>query len=1053
MAIIQSTIRWADNTADLKKNLMDGVDTLDAMRSSVDRTVASLSGNGLFGAANKVAAAITEMGGATKLTGAEQQRVNVLLDKAIEKYRAMGMQAPAAMLEIRDATKQASEATKDSTSIVSGLAAELAGLFTVGAITAFGRELLQAGDQIQKMADQTGLGTDEVQRFQFIAGQTGSSVDSLVGAVQNLQQRLGDENSGATGALGKLNINLGEFKKLTPYEQMVTAAEGIRQIQDPTEQASVAAAIFGKTWKEILPAIKSGMKEVGDQASVMSDETVKSLDAAGDALDRAHRQVIVWGGTVVTWFEKAGFAVGDYLSAFDPAHFGISNTQLLTMEGILNDPNGLKGALAKLPQLAKELGTQFKQVGLSADDEKRAIANLNEGLKASEKAHKDAAAAAKKHADEIERFRNSVNGLTFKTYIQDLSKLNAVIPDLTKHQAEMASVFDEARDQMDDLVSHDVGINKAFTETGAIIGGTVIPAFSMLPKVIPQATKALDDARVSADSLSVTLSTSLKDALSKIPNMLIKAFEGGGGLMGAIKAIGISISDAIITPLMNKLSAAQKQAIGTGSAMAGALGGVAGGGTGAAIASIAGSLGGAALAASAWGASMTAAGVAGTVALGAATLGIGAAAVGVYLLAKHFLSVSESEKEARAEFQKLQDIYGDLPSTIKAVGAAYEYMGYTGDQAREAIQRALDATHKSAQEEDAALRPIVAVLQAAQEKATAVAGGVSSITAMAKIFGGTVPAQFNDAIQKLAQMKGITDEEKAALMALVNDVKPSFADLTKTADTYGISLAGLGPKFQQADLDRASKQIFDDFTALTGAGADVGGVLDGMSDEIQKLVTDSMQFGTAIPENMRPLIQNLIDAGRLTDDQGNKLTDVAGITFEKTPLSDSLDDLAKAIQALTDLLAGKGGVTDAIAKIGQAADEHIPDNPFADWKIPPIDFPAPPDYGNPYAATGGMVTAAGIQHFSSGGLVGSLISSGTDNVPAMLTPGELILNQVQQGNVAGRLHAAASQSVVNLSEIRAMKTELEGLRADLARSQADLPYTLSRELRAAKSLG
>lgn len=47
-----------------------------------------------------------------------------------------------------------------------------------------------------------------------------------------------------------------------------------------------------------------------------------------------------------------------------------------------------------------------------------------------------------------------------------------------------------------------------------------------------------------------------------------------------------------------------------------------------------------------------------------------------------------------------------------------------------------------------------------------------------------------------------------------------------------------------------------------------------------------------------------------------------------------------------------------------------------------------------YFASGGVVP----QYFASGGL-----SKGTDTVPAMLTPGELILNQAQQSNVASGL--------------------------------------------------
>ena len=51
------------------------------------------------------------------------------------------------------------------------------------------------------------------------------------------------------------------------------------------------------------------------------------------------------------------------------------------------------------------------------------------------------------------------------------------------------------------------------------------------------------------------------------------------------------------------------------------------------------------------------------------------------------------------------------------------------------------------------------------------------------------------------------------------------------------------------------------------------------------------------------------------------------------------------------------------------------------------------------AATGGFVTPTGIKYFQGGGFT----PRGTDTVPAMLTPGEVILNAAQQKNVAGQL--------------------------------------------------
>lgn len=54
-----------------------------------------------------------------------------------------------------------------------------------------------------------------------------------------------------------------------------------------------------------------------------------------------------------------------------------------------------------------------------------------------------------------------------------------------------------------------------------------------------------------------------------------------------------------------------------------------------------------------------------------------------------------------------------------------------------------------------------------------------------------------------------------------------------------------------------------------------------------------------------------------------------------------------------------------------------------------------------HAATGGIVTNFGIQRFAYGGPVMSLSAPSTDTVPAMLTPGEWVLNKQQQRDIFG----------------------------------------------------
>src|SRR3990167_750711 len=101
MAVITNTIKWATNTAELKSAILAGTGSIVAMKDAVDRTAAALGGQGLLRAANNTTAAVQQLGGATKLTAAEKEKINIQLTKAIEKYTLLGQQAPAAMIELQ----------------------------------------------------------------------------------------------------------------------------------------------------------------------------------------------------------------------------------------------------------------------------------------------------------------------------------------------------------------------------------------------------------------------------------------------------------------------------------------------------------------------------------------------------------------------------------------------------------------------------------------------------------------------------------------------------------------------------------------------------------------------------------------------------------------------------------------------------------------------------------------------------------------------------------------------------------------------------------------
>jgi hypothetical protein len=133
------------------------------------------------------------------------------------------------------------------------------------------------------------------------------------------------------------------------------------------------------------------------------------------------------------------------------------------------------------------------------------------------------------------------------------------------------------------------------------------------------------------------------------------------------------------------------------------------------------------------------------------------------------------------------------------------------------------------------------------------------------------------------------------------------------AQKYGIDVAGLWDKFQGARMHASFQTLWDDWKLLTDGGADANAVLDGMSGTINSLVLDSMKFGVQIPSNFKPLIEQLFNAGKLTDDNKQKMLTLAGISWDDKPIESSFEILIGKLDKLIDrLTTGLPNAIDAV---------------------------------------------------------------------------------------------------------------------------------------------
>jgi len=779
--------------------------------------------------------------------------------KMIRGMSDAGRQAAEATVKISDAMKQAERSTSSWVGQLNSLAGMFGVTLSAAGLVGLANELLRTGDELVRVADQTGLTTTEVQKLSFIAGQSGNSIDQITTAIGQLQKRLTLGDDGAVKAVSQLGLNLKQLKSASPYEQMALLADALVEVQDPAQLATLQVQLFGKAGAEIIPTMISNFRQLGNEAPVMSDKTVRALDTAGDSLAKFGMQAKVWAA------ESYNFAG----TIFDR----ITALAYETAASIL----GAITTFLEIEQKIPGVTTVFNKLGISTESLRQTQQELRDTGKLLVSHLGDQEVAVRKTAKAITDFEPATKKAT--AAIIGLGDAEKMIQEVLKRQADAFAHYYERLEQIIPAVKEwwNLLANPPSFSLPGIDTLANTPAFDAQNTRTADALKRQlentiglmpDLGKRAGDKFEGGFESGFQDIVAGLPSILMRAFEGGGGLGGGLAAIGTS------------LGASVGQKIGAG--IAKSMGGSQTEGEFAKSMFSGGNLAG-----------------------GIATMGI---SIGVQA-AIHFASKigkpSKDEVAARDMFSR--EGYGSVDEFIAAISKKGAELGMNGEALRQSIQKVLDATHISAKAETAAL---------------------------------------DELKNKMGEAETAAQKIKDALK------EPDFDSLQQQAEKFGVTLDALGPKFQQANISKTATEYMATFDALKAAGADVGGVLLGMSDEFSKLVQDSIKFGTTLPANMKPLIQNLIDARKLTNESGDAIDDITSIHFDGTPIDASMTGFQDSIEKASGLLNGPGGVTDAIGAVSKAMAEQlgpIP-APWADWPMPAL--PAMPDWGGAQAAGG-----------------------------------------------------------------------------------------------------
>lgn len=215
-------------------------------------------------------------------------------DNAIDILIGLRDEASHKLNNVEKATLRSAESLKRQGQAFVGM-----GVAGISALALLTRSGVQYGESIDKMAKQTGMTTDQVQKLKYAAEQEHLSFEVLTRAVPLLTKNMNaaaEGNKSLEESFDEMGISVtdGEGNLKSAYDVLLDMADfmGDDAVGD-SEKLAMALKILGKNGKELVPFLKMGREEImhlGQEAvdlhMVMSEKNVKAADKFSDELLR-----------------------------------------------------------------------------------------------------------------------------------------------------------------------------------------------------------------------------------------------------------------------------------------------------------------------------------------------------------------------------------------------------------------------------------------------------------------------------------------------------------------------------------------------------------------------------------------------------------------------------------------------------------------------------------------------------------------------------------------------------------------------------------------------
>lgn len=283
---------------------------LAKLTPQAERMAKAFSGDKMLASANNLTSAINKIGGATKLTEAQQASVNRTLSEAISKYAALGQVAPKAMLDLEKATRKVVAPTDAVTQKMVTMGSAIGSFIGVVAAQAFSKAAQAASEFVAQGVKFTGI----AQSFDLLAKSINTTSAAMLGtmrpATRGLVSDLDLMQSANRAMLLGLPVTAEEMGKLAKTATILGRAMG----QDATKSLDDLITALGRSSPMILDNLGLTVK-VGEANEAYARKLGKSTQALTEseqkmafyvaALAAADKKVAALGEVHLTLADRA----------------------------------------------------------------------------------------------------------------------------------------------------------------------------------------------------------------------------------------------------------------------------------------------------------------------------------------------------------------------------------------------------------------------------------------------------------------------------------------------------------------------------------------------------------------------------------------------------------------------------------------------------------------------------------------------------------------------------------------------------------------------------